>query len=88
MTNLYFSGCRVVSGGWISWNYNQLSQAKAEAETECGNTHDWSNTNAQSFEYGVETLKGFLNCFTLEQLFYLAFWENINSITLGQFDFK
>ena len=48
---LYFSGCRVVSGvgcrvtgvgcrvsgGWISWNYNQLSQAKAEAETEFGN---------------------------------------------------
>ena len=30
-------GCRVVSGGWISWNYNQLSQAKAEAETEFGN---------------------------------------------------
>ena len=29
-------GCRV-SGGWISWNYNQLSQAKAEAETEFGN---------------------------------------------------
>jgi len=28
-------GCRVVSGGWISWNYNQLSQAKAE--TEFGN---------------------------------------------------
>ena len=28
--------CRV-SGGWISWNYNQLSQAKAEAETEFGN---------------------------------------------------
>ena len=26
-----------VSGGWISWNYNQLSQAKAEAETEFGN---------------------------------------------------
>ena len=24
----------MVSGGWISWNYNQLSQAKAEAETE------------------------------------------------------
>ena len=31
-------GCRVVSGGWISWNYNQLSQAKAQAETEFGNT--------------------------------------------------
>ena len=30
-------GCRVVSGGWISWNYNQLSQAKAEAATEFGN---------------------------------------------------
>ena len=29
--------CRVVSGGWISWNYNQLSQAKAKAETEFGN---------------------------------------------------
>ena len=28
-----------VSGGWISWNYNQLSQAKAEAETEFGNIH-------------------------------------------------
>ena len=28
--------CRVF-GGWISWNYNQLSQAKAEAETEFGN---------------------------------------------------
>ena len=27
------SGC----GGWISWNYNQLTQAKAEAETEFGN---------------------------------------------------
>ena len=32
-------GCRVVSGGWISWNYNQLSQAKAEAETEFGIIH-------------------------------------------------
>ena len=32
-------GCQVVSGGWISWNYNQLSQAKAEAETEFGNIH-------------------------------------------------
>ena len=30
-------GFRVVLGGWISWNYNQLSQAKAEAETEFGN---------------------------------------------------
>ena len=29
-------GCPAVSGGWISWNYNQLSQAKAEAETEFG----------------------------------------------------
>ena len=29
-------GCRVL-GGCISWNYNQLSQAKAEAETEFGN---------------------------------------------------
>ena len=29
-------GCWV-PGGWISWNYNQLSQAKAEAETEFGN---------------------------------------------------
>ena len=28
-----------VSGGWISWNYNQLSQAKAEAEPEFGNIH-------------------------------------------------
>ena len=27
----------MVSGGWISWNYNQLSQAKARAETEFGN---------------------------------------------------
>ena len=27
----------LVLGGWISWNYNQLSQAKAEAETEFGN---------------------------------------------------
>ena len=26
----------MVSGGWISWNYNQLSQAKAKAETEFG----------------------------------------------------
>ena len=32
-------GWRVVSGGWISWNYNQLSQAKAEAETEFGNMY-------------------------------------------------
>ena len=23
-------------GGWISWSYNQLSKAKAEAETEFG----------------------------------------------------
>ena len=28
--------CRV-SSGWISENYNQLSQAKARAETEFGN---------------------------------------------------
>ena len=27
----------MVLGGWISWNYNQLSQAKAKAETEFGN---------------------------------------------------
>ena len=26
-----------MSGGWISWKYIQLSQAKAEAETEFGN---------------------------------------------------
>ena len=26
-----------VSGGWISQNYNQLSQAKVKAETEFGN---------------------------------------------------
>ena len=26
-----------MSGGWNSWNYNQLSQAKTEAETEFGN---------------------------------------------------
>ena len=26
----------MVSGGWISWNYNQLSQAKAKAETDFG----------------------------------------------------
>ena len=35
-------GCRVVSGGWISWNYNQLSQAKAKAETEFGKIGDES----------------------------------------------
>ena len=30
-------GFRVVSDDWINWNYNQLSQAKIEAETEFGN---------------------------------------------------
>ena len=34
MRNLYLSGW--VPGGCISWKYNQLSQAKAEAKTEFG----------------------------------------------------